>query len=145
MQTLTVQVNYRAPVGRVFDVCTDFSKARHISAIKKLEVLVGNTFAVGTRWKELRKAGWSDAWMEFVVVECTPPTGFTITTEAGGTLWTTEFEFPAATGGATVTATIQWEPHGLALRLFNGMIRHRMEHGMKQDLEDLRACIETQS
>ena len=143
METLTVQRTYKAPVSRAFDVFTNLDKAaERIKAIKQIEMLTGTTFAVGTRWKELRRCGWSDAWMEFVVTELAPEKSFTITSEAGGTLWTSQFKFAPTPDGTAVTVTMTWQPNGIMMHLFNGMIRRQITRGMKQDFEDVRQVIE---
>lgn len=143
METLTIHQTYKAPVGRTFAIFTDLHKAaERIKSLKKIELISGTAFAVGTRWKELRQCGWRDAWMEFVVTEFSPGKSFTITSDVGRVLWTTQFEFVSASGGTEVSVTMQWEPRWFMMRLFNGMIRRKIAAGMKQDCEDVRQTIE---
>lgn len=143
METLTVRQTYKAPVSRAFEVFTDLQKAaERIKAIKQIELISGTSVAPNARWKELRRCGWRDAWMEFSVTEFTPEKSYTIISETGGTLWTTQFEFAPVAGGTEVAVTMQWQPKWLMMRLFNGMIRRKITEGMKQDFEDVRQAIE---
>ena len=143
METLTVRRTYKAPLGRAFGVFIDLSKApERIKAIKQIQLISGTELGMGARWKELRRCGWRDAWMEFSVTEFTPEKSYTITSETGGTLWTTRFEFTPVADGTEVIVTMEWQPKWLMMRLFNGMIRRKITEGMQQDFEDVRHAIE---
>ncbi len=143
METLTLHQTYKAPIGRTFEIFTDLHKAaEHIKSLKKIELISGAAFAVGTRWKELRQCGWRDAWMEFVVTEFSSEKSFAITSEVGRVLWTTQFEFVPASGGTEVSVTMKWQPRWFMMRLFNGMIRRKIAAGISQDFEDVRQTIE---
>ena len=143
METLTHGKSFRAPVGRVFAMFTGVAQApTWMQAIKEIEVLRGTGSAVGDRWRELRRVGGREQWMEFVVTEWTLDKSWAIESEAGGTLWTTHFTFAESLGVTEIAASMQWQPKGIVLRLFNGMIRRRITEGMEMDCEDLRKALE---
>ncbi len=108
MEILKAHQRYKARIAGTFEVFTDLRKAgERMKSIKQIELISGTAFAVGTRWKELRRCAWRDAWMEFVVMEFSSGKSFTMNSEIVHVLWARQFEFMSVSGGTEVSVTMK--------------------------------------
>lgn len=148
MRSTSVTRTVHAPVETVWSLATDLERwASVISGIEKVEVVEGDGFAEGTRWRETRRMMGREATEEMWVTQVRP--GRSYTTEADGpgvryvSTWAFEPEGPDRT---VVTFTFGARPTSLPARLFmtvvGGVAMRGVRKAIRGDLDDLAAAAE---
>ena len=148
MRSTSVSRTVDAPVETLWSLATDLEHwPSVISAIERVEVLEGDGFAEGTRWRETRRMMGREATEEMWVTEVRP--GRSYTTEADGpgvryvTTWTFE---PAGTGRTVVTFTFGARPTGVLAKAFltvvGGLALRSVRKAIRGDLDDLATAAE---
>ncbi|MEV0687187.1 SRPBCC family protein [Nocardia sp. NPDC050378] len=148
MKTITVRREIEAPVQRVWDVLTDLDNApANLTGIVQVERVAGDTYAVGTRWRETRKVFGKEATEEMTVAEVEPLQRTVILAESGGMRYRSEFTLAPTPTGTALTMTFGGDSDATGLRallekmmsLVGITITRRM---MTADLTDIARAAE---
>ena len=82
---LTVKRVVQAPAEQVWAVLTDLDDAPQIlRGVSRIEVLEGDGYAVGTRWRETRRLFGKEESQTMEVASCDPPRSTTLTSRSAG-------------------------------------------------------------
>lgn len=101
---LRVRRVVRAAPETVWGVLTDLEAApKTLRGVAKVEVVEGDGYAVGTRWKETRKVLGLEETQTLQVTACTPPRSTTVESRSGGVDYTTTFTLEAIEDGTLLT------------------------------------------
>lgn len=141
---LTCDIN--APIERVFALCSDFANApASIPGITRVEMLTPGPVGVGTKFKETRKFGGSEATEQMEVTSFSPPTGYTLACDSHGTDYVSTFRFEPAGAGTRVSLDFSATPRTLGAKLLSplgwlmmGMVKKCID----DDLKALKAAAE---
>jgi hypothetical protein len=147
MATITVSDRIAAPIEEVFAQFTDLEHgaARHVSGIKKIEMLTPGPVRLGTRWRETRDVmGVSDsADMEITSFERNRT--YTITHHKAGLQIATTFWFEPLEAGTRVTVEFELERGGVPPGLLAPLgwaIAGKVARVLSHDLADVKRTIE---
>jgi len=131
MRSTTVTRTVDAPVESVWSLATDLERwAAVISGIERIEVLEGDGFAEGTRWRETRRMMGREATEEMWVTEVRPGRSYTTEADGPGVRYVTTLTFePDGPDRSTVGFTFGARPTG---RRGEGVPRGRRWRGSAQ-------------
>ena len=148
MRSTSVTRTVDAPVETLWSLATDLEHwPAVVSGIERVEVLEGEGFAVGTRWRETRRMMGREATEEMWVTEVRPGRSYTAEADGPGvryvTTWTFEPEGPDRTA---VTFTFGALPTGALAQVFltvaGGLGMRSVRKAIRGDLDDLAAAAE---
>ena len=149
MRPVIVRQACSAPVDVLWDVATDLANAStNTSGITRTEVLAGEQFGVGTRWRETRRMLGREAseTMEITAVE--PGRSYTAEAHSSGMHYVTRWEFARTDTGSEIVMTFSGEPTGtvgrLASRVF-GAMNKSLEKTLRTDMADLARAAEART
>lgn len=147
--SIAVSRTIDAPVETNWWVLTDLEQLPDVlSAVMDVEILEGGeTFDVGTRWRETRKMMRKEATEEMYVSHVEPLRSFTVEADNGGVRYVSTYAFTPAGGAATeVTTTFTALPTGsqnVVIRLLGKLGIRMMRKSLAKDLEDIAAASES--
>lgn len=146
MTTVLVSNEVKAPVAQVFGAFTDIeSGAKHVSAIKGIEMLTAGPFGLGTRWRETREVlGRLDS-AEMEVTSYEHNRAYTITHHKAGARIDARFTFEPTEAGTKVGIEFTLDGHGLPPGLLTPVswaLEGKIRDALKQDLDDLKKALE---
>lgn len=148
--SVTVSRTVAAPVETVWAVATDLTAAPEtLSGVTRVEVLEGEIFGVGTRWRETRTLMGREATEEMVVTAAVAPSSYTVEADNHGVHYVSTFAFaPLGANRTEVTMTFAGTPTApqnplvkLMGRFGLRMVRKTLEH----DLADLARAAEARA
>lgn len=146
MATVKVSSQIAAPVERVFQMFTDIEHdGKHVSGIKKIEILTTGRFSLGTRWLETREVlgRLDDAEMEVTAFELNRT--YTITHHKAGVRIDAAFTFEPVADGTKVSIEFGLGHQGLPPGLLSPLewaIAGKVRDVLTRDLTDLKDAIE---
>ncbi|WP_286218834.1 SRPBCC family protein [Paraoerskovia sediminicola] len=133
-----------APVAAVWRVLTDIEgAAQSMRSIEKIEILAGNAYEVGLRWRETRKMFGMSATEEMWVAEVTPGVSTRVDATSGSTGYSTTFtleEVGPKTRVVVRFAAVQAEPSRgarLAQKVLGPVGSRATAKMLAKDLEDV--------
>lgn len=145
---VTVSRTIHAPVETVWEIATDLrSMPETMSAITEVDVLAGgDTFDVGTRWRETRLMMRREATEEMEVTAVAPQRGYTVEANNHGVHYSTIFTFaPVGSGRTEVTMTFEGtpdRPQNPIQRVLGGIGLRVVRKALERDLADLAVAAE---
>lgn len=148
MRSTSVTRTVEAPVETVWSLATDLDRwSAAISGIERVEVLEGEGFAVGTRWRETRRMMGREATEEMWVTEVRPGRSYTTEADGPGVRYVTTFAFePVGPERTEVTFTFGARPTGTVAKVFlavaGGLALRSLHKAIRGDLDDLAAAAE---
>lgn len=148
MRSITVTRTVDAPVETVWSLATDLERwAAVISGIEHIEVLEGDGFAEGTRWRETRRMMGREATEEMWLTEVRPGHSYTAEADGPGVRYVTTFTFePTGTDRSKVSFTFGALPTGVLAKVLlavaGGVGLRSMRKAIQGDLDDLAAAAE---
>lgn len=137
-----------APPGRVYEEITNIAEAdRWMKNLLRTELLTEGTFAVGTRWREIRRMFGKEASEEFEVTECQPGNSFTVLVDgAKGSTGQGEFVFEHKLkdhqGGTALTIDATIKSTSWMGKIFSPLMKGAFRKAMINDLENFKTFIE---
>ena len=146
MAAIKVATDVAAPVEQVFRAFTDIEQGpRHVSSIKKIEMLTTNDVRMGARWLETREVlGRLDsAEMEITAYERNRM--YTITHHKAGVRIDTTFWFEPSDLGTKVSVEFELDAGGMPPGLLAPLgwaIEGKVERVLSHDLADLKRSVE---
>lgn len=146
MAAIKVATDVAAPVEQVFRAFTDIEQGqRHVSSIKKIEMLTTNGVRMGARWRETREVlGRLDsAEMEITAYERNRM--YTITHHKAGVRIDTTFWFEPSDLGTKVSVEFELDAGGMPpglLAPLGWVIEGKVERVLSHDLADLKRSVE---
>jgi carbon monoxide dehydrogenase subunit G len=147
MSRIDVSREIAAPPQRVWELITDLRGApARLTTVKRVEMLAGPEFGVGTRWRETRVMFGRDATEEMTVTAVDPGRSYTTEADSRGVRYVSELRVEPAGTGSRLSMSIEAEVGNPVLkvllsvvgRLFAGTTRK----AMRQDLDDIAATAE---
>jgi uncharacterized protein YndB with AHSA1/START domain len=149
---LTVERLVHAPPERVWAAMTDLEQAPAIlRGVTRVEVLSGDGFAVGTRWRETRKMFGKDETQTLEVATCSPPRSATVTSQQLGVDYRIVHTLEPVDGGTLVTICFgATHPDPNLLQRLTATVFGRVGAAvttrlLSQDLADVAAWVEEPS
>lgn len=148
MTTVTTQRTVQAPTERVWALATDIARwPETLSGVDRVEVLSGDGFGPGTRWRETRTMLGRQATEEMWVTAVDPGRSYTVEAESHGARYVSTFTFTATTPQQTeVVLTFGAEPQGTVAKVLakvTGPLASRsVAKALQKDLDDLAAAAE---
>lgn len=149
-ESVTVSRTVAAPVETVWAVATDLAAAPEtLSGVARVEVLEGETFGVGTRWRETRTMMGREATEEMVVTAAAVPSSYTVEADNHGVHYASTFAF-AALGADRTEATMTFagtptEPQNPLMKLMGRFGMRMVRRTLEQDLADLARAAEARA
>lgn len=145
--SVTVSRTVEAPVETVWAVSTDLEAApRTMSGIDRVEILAGETFGVGTRWRETRTMMGREATEEMWITRAERPEGYTAEAESRGWHYVSTFTFtPLGADRTGVRLTFAGTPTrrpNVLVRVLGGLGVRMARKQLAKDLDDLAAAAE---
>lgn len=149
MPQIEVSKTVHAPASRVWDIMTDLNRAPDVvSGIETVEVLDGgDTFGVGTRWRETRTMFGRQATEEMEVTAMDAGRSYSVEAESHGSHYFSTFSVTDL-GKETSQLTMTFAAEGTTTlnklmtntigRLFMGPTKK----AMAKDLDDIAAAAE---
>lgn len=148
MRSTSVTRTVDAPVEALWSLATDLERwASAISGIERVEVLEGDGFAEGTRWRETRRMMGREATEEMWVTEVRPGRSYTTEADGPGVRYVSTFAFePLGPEQTAVTVTFGARPTRrvtkVLLAVAGGLMLRGVAKALRGDLDDLAAAAE---
>lgn len=148
--SVTVSRTVAAPVETVWAVATDLTAAPEtLTGVTRVEVLEGEIFGVGTRWRETRTMMGREATEEMVVTAATAPSSYTVEADNHGVHYVSTFAFAALGADRTeVTMTFAGTPtapQNPLVKLMGRFGLRMVRKTLEQDLADLARAAEARA
>ena len=148
--SVTVSRTVAAPVETVWAVATDLTAAPEtLTGVTRVEVLEGEIFGVGTRWRETRTMMGREATEEMVVTAATAPSSYTVEADNHGVHYVSTFAFaPLGANRTEVTMTFAGTPtapQNPLVKLMGRFGLRMVRKTLEQDLADLARAAEARA
>lgn len=148
--SVTVSRTVAAPVETVWAVATDLTAAPEtLTGVTRVEVLEGEIFGVGTRWRETRTMMGREATEEMVVTAATAPSSYTVEADNHGVHYVSTFAFaPLGADRTEVTMTFAGTPtapQNPLVKLMGRFGLRMVRKTLEQDLADLARAAEARA
>ncbi|GLW45360.1 hypothetical protein Stsp02_10220 [Streptomyces sp. NBRC 14336] len=146
--SVTVERRIAAAQGVVWGVVTDLrGMERTLSGVSKVEVLAGEGFGVGTRWRETRRMFGKDATEEMWVTECEAPERYVVEAESHGSHYVSEWVLRAdgpltTTVRMTFSGTPTGGVAGMLAKVMGRIGAGAVRKAIAKDLEDVAVAAE---
>lgn len=132
-----------APLDEVFRTVSSIERfSEAVPDIVDVEILSETTDGVGTRFRETRLMGGSEAKTEIEVTEYEPNDRVRLVSDSHGTEWDSVFTVRELSGGTELTLVMEARPHTLfakaAVPLMQGMVKKALE----KDMDAVKAYCE---
>ncbi|MER6673142.1 SRPBCC family protein [Streptomyces sp. NPDC000983] len=148
-KSVTAERRIAAPRGTVWAALTDLpGMERVLSGVTKVEVLSGEGFGVGTRWRETRRMFGKDATEEMWVTRCEAPEGYAVEAESYGSHYVSAWELRAdGPETTTVRMTFSASPTGggimnVLAKVLGPVGARAVRKAIEKDLDDVAAAVE---
>lgn len=148
MKSTSVSRTVEAPVDRLWALSTDLEHwPEVIPAIQRVEVLEGDEFAAGLKWRETRKMMGREASEVMWLTSVDPGRGYVAEADGPGVRYVSKWQFePQGADRTTVTMTFEGHPTGAASKVFmavaGGLTMRSVSKALRNDLDDLAAAAE---
>lgn len=143
---ITDTIDVAAPREKVFALFCDIpNAAEHISGIDSIEVIEGDRFGVGFKWREKRTMMGKEATEEMWVVDFQPDSSYTVEAASHGMHYRTEITFEDRAPGTTVTQTFTGTPVSTVAKLMTPiawLFKAPTKKALRKDLEELKSLLE---
>ena len=144
MKSIKSQKTIAASVEDVFAFVADLkNSAKHIPSISALRILTRGKVGVGTKFRQTRSILGTKQTQDMEIVEFDPPEGYAARAETLGCELIAKIELRPAGEKTRVVAEVRVTPSGLAARLASGMVLKGAKLAMKEDLEAMKAALES--
>ncbi len=147
MPHFSVRRTIAAPIEAVFAQASDFANApKHVSGIKRVEMLTDGPVRVGTRFRETRVMFGKEATEEMEVIALTPPLGYVLGSESCGCRYRCEIRLSPSSNGTDVIMNFDAQPLTFFARIMGKLMGFMMKSVAKacaKDLEDLKTAVES--
>lgn len=145
--TLTKKIN--ASVDAVFDVFTDFEKARErVSGITKMEMLTEPPVGAGTRFRETRIMFKKEHAEEMEITSFDPGKHYTVRCESCGCVYESEFKFRPDGSSTEVEVEMRTRAVSFFAKLMSPLgklMMGPMKKCIDKDMEELKSAAENRS
>lgn len=138
-----------ATPARVFAVSSDIRNAGDwMNGLVRIEMLEGEGFEVGLRWREVRKMYGKEAAEEFEVKSCEPPNRFLIYVDGSkGSTGKGEYFFDHTlsedNGGTLFRVDAVIDGMGLMGKILGPILGKAFRKGMEKDFRAMKEHIES--
>ena len=151
MKPIRVSRDVNAPASVVWDIITDLEgSVETISGIEKVEILAGDSFGVGTSWRETRTMFGKKATEEMTVTEVVEGESYVVIARPDSANYRTVMSIlPTGETACVVSMEFGANPKGTMTR-FMGATMGKMFEGatkkaLQRDLDDIAAVAEAVS
>ena len=151
MKPIRVSQEVNAPASVVWNIITDLEgSVETISSIEKVEVLAGDSFGVGTSWRETRTMFGKKATEEMTVTEVVEGESYVVIARPDSANYRTVMSIlPTGETACVVSMEFGANPKGTMTR-FMGATMGKMFEGatkkaLQRDLDDIAAVAEAVS
>ena len=151
MKPIRVSQDVNAPASVVWEIITDLEgSVDTISGIEKVEILAGDSFGVGTSWRETRTMFGKKATEEMTVTEVVEGESYVVIARPDSANYRTVMSIlPTGETACVVSMEFGANPKGTMTR-FMGATMGRMFEGatkkaLQKDLDDIAAVAESQT
>lgn len=151
MEPICVSRDVTAPASVVWDIITDLEgSVDTISGIEKVEILAGDSFGVGTSWRETRTMFGKKATEDMTVTEITEGESYVVIARPDSANYRTVMSIlPTGETACTLSMEFGANPKGKMTR-FMGATMGKMFEGatrkaLQKDLDDIAAAAEAVS
>jgi uncharacterized membrane protein len=141
------QITIKAPLGKVFEVFSDLSRAEErVEGIKKIEILNPPAqMQLGTKWEETRVMFGKEAKEIMWVTEVNQNKNYVVEAESHGTHYRSEYTFEETGDAVLVKMVFEGKPLSFAAKLMSFMFLFFAKSTKKlleQDMADLKKVCE---
>ena len=151
MKPIRVSQDVNAPASVVWEIITDLEgSVDTISGIEKVEILAGDSFGVGTSWRETRTMFGKKATEEMTVTEVVEGESYVVIARPDSANYRTVMSIlPTGETACVVSMEFGANPKGTMTR-FMGATMGKMFEGatkkaLQKDLDDIAAVAESQT
>jgi len=148
MKSIQISREVRAPASAVWGLITDLEgSVDMISSIEKVEILAGDEFGIGTRWRETRTMFGKKATEVMEVTEITDGESYVVIARPDSANYRTVMSIlPTGETACTVTMEFGANPKGRITRLMGATMGKMFEGATRKalaaDLDDIAAAAE---
>lgn len=147
MSRIEVSRAIAAPQEKVWELITDLRGApARLSGIKRVEILEGPEFGVGTRWRETREMFGREATEEMTITEVDPGRSYRTHADSRGVEYVSELRVEPTGAGSRLSMSIDAHVGNPVLRVLMAVAARLMEgttrKAMSKDLDDIAAAAE---
>jgi carbon monoxide dehydrogenase subunit G len=144
MKSIKSQKTIAASVEEVFAFVADLkNSAKRIPSISGMRILTRGKVKVGTKFRQTRSIFGTKQTQDMEIVEFDPPLGYAARAETLGCELLARIELKPVGEKTRVRAEVRVTVNGLAARLAAGMVLKGAKVAMKEDLEAMKAALET--
>lgn len=147
MSRVVVSREIAAPPERVWELITDLRSApTRLSGIKRVEMLAGPEFGVGTRWRETREMFGREATEEMTITQVDPGRSYRAHADSRGVEYTSQLQVEPTAAGSRLSMSLEAQVGNPVLRILLA-VPARLMQGMTRkeiakDLDDIAAAAE---
>ncbi|MCA9212949.1 MAG: SRPBCC family protein [Planctomycetales bacterium] len=147
MGKIEVGVDIDAPLEKVFELFTDFSKAsERIDGISKLELLTSGPIGKGTRFRETRVMMGKEATEEMEITDFQPNESYRVEAESCGAHYQTDYTFRPNGDRTKVEMSFEGKPVTFAAKLLSPaflVMAKTVRKCLQDDLDCLKRIAES--
>jgi carbon monoxide dehydrogenase subunit G len=145
---MQVQRHIDAPPGRVWAIITDIDRSPEVvSGIEAVEVIEGDSFGVGTAWRETRTMFGKRVTEEMRVIDVSDGASYTVESRSGGTTYRSVMAVDADGDGSLLRMSFSAQAGSTVSRMFSSTVGKLFEGGtrkaLEQDLADIASAAES--
>ena len=143
MRQVTAERTIGAPREAVFDVTAHIENyAEVVPTITAARYLGQQRTGVGTRFRETRANGRRSASTVLEVTEYRPPDHVRFVSDAGGTIWDTEYRYTSTDAGTELQLVMDIKPYRLLARLTTPFVQRSVARAVEADLDAVKRHCE---
>lgn len=144
MKPICLSCMIKAPLEVVFRTVSDIRNFRKaLPHITKVEFLSDQQFATGTRFRETRLMNGREQTFELEVVDYRENDGVRIRTDAGGTIWDSEFTVSQMRDSVELKMRMEAKAYTLFAKIMNPLIRRIVVKGVERDMDAVKSFCES--
>jgi hypothetical protein len=144
MKPICVSRTIKAPLDVVFRTVSDIRNFRKaLPHITNVEFLSDQQFGTGTRFRETRLMNGREQKFELEVVDYRENDGVRIRSDAGGTIWDSEFTVSQVRDNVELKMRMDAKAYTLFARIMNPLIRGMVVKGVESDMDAVKSFCES--
>jgi len=146
MKPVQVSRLISAPLNQVFQTIADVRNFKvAVPHITDVQFLTDQQFGKGTRFVETREMKGRVEKVELEVTEYQENACVRLVSDAGGTIWETEFVVSQMPGGVELKMRMDILPHTLLAKVITPFIRGIVAKGVESDMDAVKTHCESES
>lgn len=145
MKSIQVSRVIAAPLNQVFQTIADVRNFKAaVPHITEVRFLSEQHSGAGTRFVETRETNGRVDKVELEVTEYEENERVRLVSDAGGTIWDTEFVVSETSDGVRLDMRMEIRPHTLVAKLFMPFVRGMVVKGVEADMDAVKMYCESE-